>query len=123
MRGIFFFALVFLLSAGCGPAAEKPLPIPVMKKVMWDIMKADEWYTTISARDSVGKFKKDNIRMYEKVFSIHGITRDKFYNSYKYYEAHPVEMKILIDSIDLFSVRERTRLFEQNHGQAKPPNT
>lgn len=119
MKGILCLVAIALILAACGSAAEKPLPIPVMKNVMWDMMKADEWYTTISAKDSVGKFKNDNIRMYEKVFSIHGITKQTFYNSYKYYEAHPAQMKILIDSIDLFSVRERARMFEQNHGQVK----
>ncbi len=119
MRGMICLIMVSLLFAACAASSEKPLPIPVMKTVMWDMMKVDEWYTTISLKDSVGKFKNDNFRMYEKVFSIHGITREKFYNSYRFYEAHPAQMRILIDSIDLFSVRERARLFEQNHGQGK----
>ncbi len=113
--------IVCLATTGCRHNADdKPLPIPTMKLVMWDMMKADEWYLSIISKDSTGKKRKDNIRLYEQVFSIHGITRTHFYNSYKYYEAHPVQMKILIDSIDQFSVRERNLLFENNdHGQAK----
>ena len=82
-----------------------------MKLVMWDLIKAGEWHIQIIARDSALRNKKEDIRLYEQVFAIHGITKDQFYNSYKYYEAHPVQFKVLIDSLDAFSNREKISLF------------
>ena len=84
-----------------------------MKLVMWDLIKAGEWYSQIISRDSALRNKKEDIRLYEQVFAIHGITKDQFYTSYKYYEAHPVQFKVLIDSLDAFSNREKISLFEK----------
>lgn len=84
---------------------------------MWDMLKADEWYVRAAIKDSTLKKKKENIRLYEQVFSLHGITKEQFYNSFKYYEAHPVAFKVLIDSTDAFANREKSRLLN-NHGQA-----
>jgi hypothetical protein len=99
-------------------AGKQPLPVQTMKLVMWDMLKADEWYLVRSLKDSTLRTKKENIQLFEQVFQIHGITRDRFYSSYRYYEAHPLEMKVLIDSIDLYAGRERNKVYE-NHGQAK----
>jgi hypothetical protein len=98
-----------------GAADQQPLSIQDMKLVMWDLMKADEWYMAKLLKEA----KKENIRLFEQVFYIHGITKDRFYNSYRYYEANPLQMKVLFDSVDQFSSRERNRISE-NHGQAKP---
>jgi hypothetical protein len=98
-------------------SADEPLSIPVMKRVLWDMMKADEWYLTASLKDSTLVKKKVNLKMYEQVFALHAVTKDQFYKSFHYYEAHPLEMRTLVDSVDQFAQRERTRAFE-THGQA-----
>jgi hypothetical protein len=115
---------IIILACSCAfacrhGAADQPLSIQDMKLVMWDLMKADEWYLMKTLKDSTVKKQKENIRLFEQVFYIHGITKDRFYNSYRYYEAHPLQMKVLFDSVDQFSSRERNRISE-NHGQAKP---
>ena len=118
----FFVCIILFTLSGymaCTPAAgkKKPIAIDKMKLVMWDLMKAGEWHTFIIVKDSTLKNKKEDIRLFEQVFALHSITKDQFYNSYKYYEAHPVEFKILIDSVDAFAIREKLRF--DNHGQAK----
>lgn len=90
----------------------KPMPVNQMKPVMWDLMKAGEWYNYIIAKDSTLRNKKEDLRLFEQVFAVHGITKQQFYNSYKYYEAHPIEFKILIDSVDAYSIREKNKLYE-----------
>ena len=98
-------------------AANDPLPVPVMKRILWDMMKADEWYLTASIKDSSLVKKQANLKMYQQIFAIHAVTKDQFYKSYHYYEAHPLEMRTLIDSVDQFAQRERSKAFE-THGQA-----
>ncbi len=102
--------LVCLLSISCKTAYEKSiLPVDSMKLVMWDMLKADELYIRILAKDSTAKKRNENIRLYEEVFALHGISKGRFERSFKFYEAHPVQFKILIDSLEAFSMRERDR--------------
>jgi hypothetical protein len=100
---------------GCTPASssKKPIEVNKMKQVMWDLMKADEWYNQITAKDSTLHGKKEDIHLYEQVFAVHGISKDQFYTSYKYYESHPVEFKVLIDSVDALSLREKNKLYDK----------
>ncbi|MFM9021057.1 MAG: DUF4296 domain-containing protein, partial [Sediminibacterium sp.] len=56
--------------------------------------------------------KKMNFAYYEQVFKLHNISREQFYQSLKYYESHPPQMKILIDSLDQYAARERDKLYK-----------
>lgn len=118
-----FFILLtasFLLFSCSRRKTIKPLPVNQMKTIMWDLIKAGEWYSFILAKDSTAGKKKTDARLFAQVFAVHGVTSDEYYQSYRYYEAHPVEFRVLIDSVDAFSNREKTTLFErQNHGQAR----
>lgn len=99
--------LLCLLYACSGNKQEKPLPIDKMKVVMWDMIKAGEWYNITATADTTARKRKEDLRLYSQVLAVHGITREMFYNSYRYYQAHPVAFKALADSIDAYSVREK----------------
>ena len=118
----FFFILLFcfLFLFGCknDNPDKKRLEINTMKLIMWDMLKADEWYIRKSLADSTLKKKREDIRLYEQVFLLHHITRKQYYYSYQYYEAHPVEFKVLIDSVDAFANREKEKLISI-HKQSK----
>jgi hypothetical protein len=86
-----------------------------MKLVMWDMLRADEYFTRLSLHDSTGAKKNERFRLYQQVFDIHHITKGKFDTSYLYYAAHPVAYKLLIDSLETFAARERAKVF--NFGQ------
>lgn len=120
---IFLSAIIFISLGlmGCRLAGDKKkiLPLDTMKVIMWDMLKADEWYIRETVKDSTLKNKNENIRLYEQVFVIHGITRNQFYASYKYYESHPAEFKVLIDSVETSSNRIRNNLFNKYPGQSK----
>ncbi len=118
LSAIIFISLGFM---GCRLAGDKKkiLPLDTMKIIMWDMLKADEWYIRETIKDSTLKNKHENIRLYEQVFAIHGITRNQFYASYKYYESHPTEFKVLIDSVETSSNRIRNNLFNKYPGQSK----
>ncbi|MEI6584807.1 MAG: DUF4296 domain-containing protein [Sediminibacterium sp.] len=108
ISGIF---IAFLLTSffACKPlsADKKVLPINSMKKIMWDMMQADEWYIQTSLKDSLHKRDKENIQLYEQIFSIHQTTRKQYYNSYHYYQMHPNELKELVDSLSAYAEREK----------------
>lgn len=88
------------------------------------MMKADELYTLQQVKDSTLRLQKKNLDYYEIVFTNHKINKETFYKAYAYYEAHPLQMKVLIDTLDQYGVRERNRLFlkyGQGSGSAPVP--
>ena len=115
-RIIPYICLIAVLVCACSTnkrSPHKPLPINQMKLITWDLMKASEWHLLVIAKDSLLRDKKEDIRLYAQVFKIHGVTKDQYYDSYKYYEAHPAAFKILSDSLDAFSSRERNHVYEK----------
>ncbi len=116
MKYSFAVLLLSVLSiAGCRSTTKPSLGIDSMKVIMWDMLRADELYTRMTLKDSLAKGRREDIRLYEEIFAAHKITRGKFDSSYKYYAAHPVDFKLLIDSLDAFATRERSKVF--NFGQ------
>ncbi len=84
-----------------------------MRKIVWDMLKADEYYVRISVKDTTDKPQTGNLKLYDQVFKSYGITKEQFYNSYKYYEAHPLEFKELIDSVNGIAKFQRNQLLEK----------
>lgn len=83
------------------------LPINSMKLVLWDMLKADEWYNQTTIRDTLHLRVNEKFLYYEEVYKVHHINKDQFYNSYKYYETHPDKFKILIDSVVAYGDRDK----------------
>lgn len=108
--------LCCVLAACSAKKQEKPIPLNEMKVIVWDMIKAGEWFHTVSAKDSTAKKRNVELKMYSQVLTIHKLTRDQFYNSYKYYEAHPTQFKELVDSIDAYANREKNM---ENERRAK----
>lgn len=114
MRKLIIGCLICFAMACTGDKIPKTvLPIKDMSAIMWDMMKMDEYFIRITAKDSLNKLAKENIRMYEQVFKSYGINRKTFYSSYAYYESHPQHYKVLIDSIDALSNRQREYLLKR----------
>jgi len=103
---------IFFIAACNLPILGGELSIDQMKTVMWDMMKADELNNLQSTNDTGFAGKKMNFAYYEQVFKLHNISREQFYRSLKYYESHPPQMKILIDSLDLYAARERNKIYQ-----------
>lgn len=112
---VMFFLLVQL---SCKKAGPEILPIDRMKVIMLDLMRADELYVRLAVKDSTAAKRKENIRLYTEVFLLHKVRKGQFDSSFKYYEAHPLEMKVLVDSLDNFANRERERKVHK-YGQAE----
>ena len=104
---IITFLCVSFFACKLQSADKKILHVNSMKKIMWDMMQADEWYIQTSLKDSLHKREKENIQLYEQIFSIHQTSRKQYYNSYRYYQMHPNELKQLVDSLTAYAAREK----------------
>lgn len=77
---------------------------------MWDIACADELYNELQARDSTIKNNQQKrLQLYNTVFTTHKISKQEFYSNYNYYLNNPPQMKILMDSLQNFSTREKEK--------------
>ena len=115
---LFFLITIGGLLAACkGGGNEQVLSINQMKVIMWDMLKADELYAVQQGKDSTIRIQKKNLAYYEAIFAYHKINRSTFYKAFAYYEAHPLQMKELLDSIDQYATRERNRSF-MRYGQS-----
>ena len=106
------FALVLLVSCN-GGTPKDVLPVNTMKVVMFDMLKADEWYARKLAGDTLMLRMKDDIPLYEQVFAIHKLTKKEFFDSYHYYEAHPVAYKELVDSLETYANKQKLKTLKK----------
>jgi hypothetical protein len=97
---------------------DRIIPRDSMQMIMWDMMKADEVFIRKLVADTNAARNKEDVKLYETVFRIHKISKDRFFESYRYYEAHPILMKEIVDSIDSKSNRER---IERYSGKRNKP--
>jgi uncharacterized protein YcfL len=104
--------LVLLISCSAEDKIPKDvLPVSKMQPVIWDMSLADnlasEKYT----------LNRDSQRMmvtglYQKIFRLHKINKAAFYKSYAYYEAHPVILQTLFDSVSAYGTRQKAKAYQ-----------
>ena len=97
---LFFGSLIFFSCSDKNKIPNNVLPKSEMQDVMWDIIRADEFVTAyIWKNDSTVNRLNESTDLYEQIFSIHKITREKFQKSLSFYRDHPVLLKEIIDSL------------------------
>ena len=109
-----YLLFVFVLLVSCNNEMPKNvLPVDAMKVVMFDMLKADEWYARKLVGDTLMLKVKEDIPLYEQVFAVHKITKKQFYDSYHYYEAHPVAYKELVDSLESYANKQKLKTLKK----------
>ena len=116
MRKVIVFICLSFLGA-CSNSAEMPkevLPVSKMKLVVWDMSLADN----LASEKYI--LNKDSQRimvtgLYQKIFNLHKISKTVFYNSYAYYEMHPVVLQTLFDSVSAYGERQKGKAFQKIH--------
>lgn len=124
MRVMVVLCISFLsfMQMGCNNGPSKAvIPIDSMKLIMWDMMKADEWFSRKVIKDTNANRNKEDVKLYEMVFKVYGITKERYYSSYRYYEGRPVSFKRLIDSLEAYANRERIKRYETERGGSANP--
>ena len=98
---IFFLVLFF---AGCKSRNKIPqniLPQAKMQAVLQDMIRADKFLTDfVFIKDTSLNKDTASIKLYEQVFRIHHISKENFQQSFAFYRAHPLLLKVLLDSLN-----------------------
>ena len=109
MRYLIFFIVLFFTACNFLNNGKPAVAFEKMQKVIWELMKSDEFYTRISISDSTIKGKHKNIEFYEQIFQLNQITSKDFYATIEYYEKHPILFKELMDSVTSLSKKENLK--------------
>jgi Domain of unknown function (DUF4296) len=86
------------------PAVLKP---EKMQAVLWDVIKADAFTTEFIKKDTAKNAALENLKLQQKIFAIHKITKVEFYNSYDYYKTNTAVFKIMLDSMIIEAGRNK----------------
>ena len=109
IRSILPVICILLISCGKknGVPAEFIQPSK-MQSVFWDFIRADALTTAQNKNNNTSpEAIAENVKLQKQVFALHQVTKDEFYNSLDYYNAHPALMKVLMDSIINKANREK----------------
>jgi len=114
-----FFLLIILIISNFGCIRDNKVPKDVipqnqMRKIMWDLMRADAYVTDFIMKDSTCDKKVESIKLYEKIFSIHSTTRETFKKSLAFYQSRPDLLKVINDSLRIDEKKS------QNPDEKKP---
>lgn len=115
MRYVIVFSLVFLMACKQNKLPKGVIPQTKMEAVFWDYVQADIFAKDFVSLDSSKNAVKENAILQEAVFKKHGVSREVFNNSYKYYATHEKLMTALLDSISAKQQRSpRQKSFLKN---------
>ena len=89
---------------------EVLLPIKTMQQTVWQLMQVDEYLTRQIQTDSTIEPSLKKAQYYQQVFNLNKVDRVQFYTTMDYLDKHPVEMKVLMDSVEALSKREKLAL-------------
>jgi len=98
----FLFINLIILTFGCIQDKKIPkdvLPQNEMRRVMWDLMRADAYVSTFIIKDSTKNQKTESAILYEKIFDIHSTTQETFKKSLLFYQNRPDLFKAISDSL------------------------
>lgn len=108
LAGLFILCII----AACSDSMKVPPDVirkDKMEKVLWDMLQTDRFINTYirNRPDSTGEKKKEAAVYYERVFQLHGISREEFIKSYKFYLSRPDITMVMFDSISARAERRR----------------
>jgi hypothetical protein len=98
----FLFINLIILNFACVKGNKIPkdvIPQNQIRKIMWDLMRADAYVTDFLMKDSTRDKKAESVKLYEKIFDIHAITREAFQKSLAFYQGRPDLFKEISDSL------------------------
>ena len=98
----FLITCFFLLFFSCTNRDKVPdnvLSPKKMQSVLWDMLRADQFVATYVVKDTGLNKKQESIKLYQQVFQIHNISKEKFQKSLEFYQNRPDLLKVILDSI------------------------
>jgi len=100
--------VVFLLSCNNKNTIPKEILKPdKMQAVLWDVLRVDAFTFDFIKRDTTKKPEAENVRLLQKVFTTHKVSKEEFYKSYDFYKEHPALMQPILDSLINKATRDK----------------
>lgn len=110
MRKICIVLCLFILSCQDKEQPKNMVPFDKMKVVLYQLMKADEYFTRSVSADTTMQLERKNIQFYKQIFELNKVDRNDFYETLTYLQKKPIEFKVLMDSAYELSKREKLQL-------------
>ena len=114
---LFIILLLYLLLPDVKIRTGYPgdiIPQKKMQAVLWDMMRADQFLTDfVFNKDSALIKERKASKLYRQVFAIHHISKEEFEKSFSYYKAHPVLLKVIMDSLSQPKAEAPTEMINQ----------
>ena len=107
MKLLISLLLVLIMAAGCNRSSPAIMPVNKMTRVMWDMIKVDEFTTGFLAKDSSKNLKLERMKLYKQVFLLYRVSEKDYFASFKYYTARPDLFKRVVDSLSEMATREQ----------------
>ncbi len=100
LKKIVFIAALFLFSCGNENEIPKGILKPAkMQIVLWDILREDAFTNDFIKKDSAKKPEAESVKLQQRIFAMHKVTKEEFYDSYKFYLNHTELLQPLLDSM------------------------
>jgi hypothetical protein len=100
LKQIAFIFFIFLFSCKNKNALPSGILNPAkMQIVLWDVLRTDAFTFNFVKKDSTLLAETESVKLQQQIFTVHKISRDEFYNSYRYYQTHPQLMQPLLESM------------------------
>ena len=99
-----FFLFIILIISNFACIRDNKVPKDVipqnqMRKIMWDLMRADAYVSDFVMKDSTRDKKTESAKLYEKIFDIHATSWEAFKKSLSFYQDRPDLFKVISDSL------------------------
>ena len=110
---VLLIAFILLNAIACNKRDRKEaviLPKDKMEKVIWDMMVVDEYVNVHVSKDTLKDLNQERLKLYQKVFRLHHISRADFNASLKHYSTKPDVMKVIFDSLSSKGELQRRKL-------------
>jgi hypothetical protein len=98
-RSVIVSILFVIIGCSSSPVPKGILPPERMQKVVYDLIRIDEFINNFAYKDSSTNIKNKRSTLYKEAFKVNNTNRKQFYLSYKYYQQHPDIQKRLFDTL------------------------
>jgi hypothetical protein len=115
---VLYYGILTMLIAGCSNNSQQ-LSDEQMKKLLWDLSRAEAFQTYYLNKDSTANKERLADTLYGKIFALHKVSSDAFFQSLQEYKKDPIRFKILMDSVNAYGNRLREQGFSEANDTTK----
>ncbi len=109
MRYLLLICLLYLLVTSCNNKKELLSP-KKMQTVMWDMIQLEAYAQQPAVIDSLKRRKTSIYGLQQQILTLHGVDKDQYLKSYRYYNEHPERMRNILDSVAANAERDRDKI-------------